>query len=102
MRKSIDTYIQSIARGDEQVIRENYMTVADYIINDAEYCTGYYEYFDDDELDETGEPSEAQIEELIGINDSPSVERLRTPWLHPRLGSSSHRLLPVVLFGRLL
>lgn len=40
------------------------MTVADYIINDAENCTGYYEYFDDEELDETGDPSEAQIEEL--------------------------------------
>ena len=64
MRKSIDTYIQSIARDNEQEIRENYMTVADYIINDAENCTGYYELFDDEELDETGEPSEAQIEEL--------------------------------------
>lgn len=64
MRKSIDTYIKAIAHDNEQVIRENYMTVADYIINDAENCTGYYEYFDDEELDETGEPSEAQIEEL--------------------------------------
>lgn len=64
MRKSIDTYIKAIAHDNEQEIRENYMTVADYIINDAESCTGYYEYFDDDELDETGEPTEAQIEEL--------------------------------------
>ena len=64
MRKSIDTYIQSIARENEQEIRENYMTVADYIINDAENCTGYYDFFEDDELDETGEPTEAQIEEL--------------------------------------
>ena len=64
MRKSIDAYIQSIARDNEQEIRENYMTVADYIINDAENCTGYYEYFDDEELDETGEPTEVQIEEL--------------------------------------
>lgn len=64
MRKSIDTYIKAIAHDNEQEIRENYMTIADYIINDAENCTGYYEYFDDEELDETGEPSEAQIEEL--------------------------------------
>ncbi len=64
MRKSIDTYIKAIVHDNEQEIRENYMTVADYIINDAENCTGYYEYFDDEELDETGEPSGAQIEEL--------------------------------------
>lgn len=43
MRKSIDTYINAIAHDNEQGIRENYMTVADYIINDAENCTGYYE-----------------------------------------------------------
>lgn len=64
MRKSIDTYIKAIAHDNEQEIRENYMTVADYIINDAENNTGYYEFFDDEELDETGEPSEAQIDEL--------------------------------------
>ena len=64
MRKSIDAYVKSIARDNEQEIRENYMTVADYIINDAENSTGYYEYFDDDELNETGEPTEAQIDEL--------------------------------------
>ena len=64
MRKSIDTYVKAIAHDNEQKIRENYMTVADYIINDAENSTGYYEYFDDEELDETGEPSEAQIDEL--------------------------------------
>lgn len=64
MRKSIDTYIKAIAHDNEQVIRENYMTVADYIINDAKNCTGYYEFFDDKELDETGEPTEAQIEDL--------------------------------------
>ena len=64
MRKSIDTYVKAIAHDNEQEIRENYMTVADYIINNAENCTGYYEYFDDEELDETGEPTEAQIDEL--------------------------------------
>lgn len=51
MRKSIDTYVKAIAHDNEKVIRENYMTVADYIINDAENGTGYDEYFDDDELD---------------------------------------------------
>ena len=65
MRKTIDTYIKAIAHDNEQEIRENFMTVADYIINNAKNCTGYYEYFDDDELDETGEPSEAQIDELV-------------------------------------
>ncbi len=64
MRKSIDTYVKAIAHDNEQEIRENYMTVADYIINDAESCNGYYEYFDDEELGETGEPTEAQIDEL--------------------------------------
>lgn len=64
MRKSIDTYIEAIAHDNELYIRESYMTVADYIINNAENCSGYYEFFDDDELDETGEPTEAQIDEL--------------------------------------
>ena len=64
MRKSIDTYVKAIADDNEQVIRENYMTVADYIINNAESCAGYYEFFDDEELDEMGEPTEAQIDEL--------------------------------------
>lgn len=64
MRKSIDTYINAIAHDNELYIRESYMTVADYIINNAENCSGYYEFFDDEELDETGEPTEAQIDEL--------------------------------------
>lgn len=64
MLKRIDTYVQSIARDNEQVISENGMTIAEYIISDAENGTGYYEFFDDEELDEAGEPSEAQIEEL--------------------------------------
>lgn len=64
MRKSIDTYINAIAHNNELYIRESYMTVADYIINNAENCSGYYEFFDDEELDETGKPTEAQIDEL--------------------------------------
>lgn len=65
MRKSIDTYIQAIAHDNNEYIKEaGYESVADYIIEKAEYGTGYNEYFDADELDETGEPSEAQIEEL--------------------------------------
>lgn len=39
------------------------MTVAEYIINNAENGTGYYEFFDDSEL-ESNEPSEEQIDEL--------------------------------------
>lgn len=63
MRKSIDTYVQSIAHDNEQYINENNMTVADYIISNAENGTGYYEFFDDSELD-GNEPSEEQIDEL--------------------------------------
>lgn len=63
MRKSIDTYIQSIAHDNEQYINENAMTVVDYIISSAENGTGYYEFFDDSELD-GNEPSEEQIDEL--------------------------------------
>lgn len=65
MRNSIDTYVQSIARGDKQFILEGgYESIADYIISGAENGTGYYEYFDDSELDESGEPTEEQIDEL--------------------------------------
>ena len=63
MRKSIDTYVQSIAHDDKLYIIENGMTVAEYIINNAENGTGYYEFFDDSEL-ESNEPSEEQIDEL--------------------------------------
>lgn len=65
MRKSIDTYVSAIARDNEQYINEGgYSSIADYLISSADNGTGYYEYFDDDELDETGEPSDEQIEEL--------------------------------------
>ncbi len=63
MRKSIDTYVQSIAHDDKLYIIENGMTVAEYIINNAENGTGYYEFFDDSEL-ESNEPSKEQIDEL--------------------------------------
>lgn len=63
MRKSIDTYVQSIAHDDKLYIIENGMTVAEYIINNAENGTGYYEFFDDSEL-ESNEPSEEQIDKL--------------------------------------
>lgn len=59
MRKSIDTYVQSIASDNKQYILEGgYESVADYIISNAENGTGYNEYFDDSELDESGEPTE--------------------------------------------
>lgn len=65
MRNSIDTYVQSIASGDKQFILEGgYESIADYIISGADNGTGYYEYFDDSELDESGEPTEEQIDEL--------------------------------------
>lgn len=65
MRKSIDTYVQSIVRDNKQFIIEGgYESIADYIISGADNGTGYYEYFDDSELDESGEPTEEQINEL--------------------------------------
>ena len=72
MRKSIDTYVQSIVRDNKRFIIEGgYESVADYIISGAENGTGYYEYFDNSELDESGEPTQEQIDELKNyLNDS--------------------------------
>lgn len=72
MRKSIDTYVKSIASDNKQSILEGgYESVADYIISDAENGIGYNEYFDDSELDESGEPTQEQIDELKNyLNDS--------------------------------
>lgn len=64
MRKSIDTYVQSIAHDNAEFIVNGSEAIADFIIQCADNCTGYGEYFDDDELDETGEPTDEQIEEL--------------------------------------
>ena len=65
MRKSIDTYVQSIVRDNKRFIIEGgYESVADYIISGAENGTGYYEYFDNSELDESGEHTQEQIDEL--------------------------------------
>lgn len=65
MRKSIDTYVQSIVRDNKRFIIEGgYESVADYIISGAENGIGYYEYFDDSELDESREPAQDQIDEL--------------------------------------
>lgn len=72
MRKSIDTYVQSIVRDNKQFILEGgYNSVADYIISNADNGTGYNEYFDDSELDESGDPTEEQIDELKNyLNDN--------------------------------
>lgn len=64
MRKSIDTYVQGIAHDNAASIINGYDSIADYIISVAENGTGYEEFFDDDELDETGEPTDEQIDEL--------------------------------------
>lgn len=64
MKKSIDTYIKSVAHDEAEFIVNGSESIADYIINTAEYGTGYEEFFDDDELDETGEPTQEQIDEL--------------------------------------
>ena len=64
MRKSIDTYVQGIAHDDAEFIVNGSESIADYIIQTAENGTGYEEFFDDDELDETGEPKQEQIDEL--------------------------------------
>ena len=72
MRNSIDTYVKSIASDNKQSILEGgYESVADYIISDAENGIGYNEYFDDSELDESGEPTQEQIDELKNyLNDN--------------------------------
>lgn len=72
MRKSIDTYVQSIASDNKQYILEGgYKSIADYIISNAENGIGYNEYFDDSELDESEEPTEEQINELKNyLNDN--------------------------------
>lgn len=64
MRKSIDTYVQGIAHDNAESIINGYDSIADYIIRTAENGTGYEEFFDNNELDETGEPTEDQIDEL--------------------------------------
>ena len=66
MKKSIDTYVQSIASDNKQFILEGgYESVADYIIRNADNGTGYNEYFDDSETDDNmGEPTQEQIDEL--------------------------------------
>ena len=66
MKKSIDTYVQSIASDNKQFIIEGgYESVADYIISNADNGTGYNEYFDDSETDDNmGEPTQEQIDEL--------------------------------------
>ena len=65
MKKSIDNYVQSIASDNKQFILEGgYVSVADYIISNADNGTAYNEYFDDSELDEYGEPTQEQIDEL--------------------------------------
>lgn len=71
MRNSIDTYVQSIVHDNKQFILEGgYNSVADYIISNAENGAGYYEYFDDSELD-GNEPSTEQIDELKNyLNDN--------------------------------
>lgn len=64
MRKSIDRYVKSIAHDNAEFIVNGSESIADYIIESAENGTGYEEYFDDDELDETGEPSQVRIDVL--------------------------------------
>ena len=72
MRNSIDTYVQSIASDNKQFIIEGgYESVADYIIRNTENGNGYNEYFDDSEFDESGEPTQEQIDELKNyLNDN--------------------------------
>ena len=63
MRKSIDAYIKQVVHDNADDIND-YKSIADYIIHEAENNTGYYEYFDDEELGDGYEPTESQIEEL--------------------------------------
>ena len=65
MRKSIDTYVKSIAKDNVEYIKTGgYSSIADYIISNAENGTGWTEFFDDSELETDYEPTHEQIEEL--------------------------------------
>ena len=64
MRKSINAYVQGIAHDNAEFIVNGSESIADYIIQTAENGNGFEEFFDDKELDETGEPTEDQIDEL--------------------------------------
>lgn len=65
MKKSIDTYLKCIVKDNAEFILEgDYNSVADYIITAADGGLGYYEFFDDNELTESGEPTEEQVEDL--------------------------------------
>nr|DAI84002.1 MAG TPA: hypothetical protein [Caudoviricetes sp.] len=72
MRKSIDTYVQSIAHDNAQYIKDGgYKSIADYIITISENADcGWFDMFDDSELD-GDEPSTEQIDELKNyLNDN--------------------------------
>ena len=60
-----------IAHDDAEFIVNGSESIADYIIQTAENGTGYEEVFDDDELDETGEPTEAYLNENFEYLPSP-------------------------------
>lgn len=67
MKKPIDTYVRSITHDYKDIILENeYKSIADYIITEADDATGYNEYFDDDEIEDNEgfAPTDEQVEEL--------------------------------------
>lgn len=67
MRKSIDTYVQSIAKDNAEYIKEGgYESIADYVISISENSHGgWIDMFDDNELEEpVCEPTDEQIQEL--------------------------------------
>ena len=71
MRKSINAYVQGIAHDNAEFIVNGSESIADYIIQTAENGNGFEEFFDDKELDETGEPTEDQIDELkVYLNEN--------------------------------
>lgn len=80
MRHDIDTYIQAIEHDNREFIINSNMTVAEYILDNAENTHSYYEYFDDDELEKNhGEPTKEQIREfrqymLCNYNHFPGEE----------------------------
>lgn len=68
MRKSIDTYVQDIARDNAKYIKDGgYQSIADYIITISENADcGWIDLFDDSELEEPScKPTDEQVEELI-------------------------------------
>lgn len=66
MRRDIKTYVDAIVADNNKYIAQSGMTIAEYIIENADNNdTRYCEFFDEGELEDSGfEPTEEQINEF--------------------------------------